>query len=121
RKDWKERFRVDENGANRLGKAVMRAGASLPYLIMAGLAPREDAAWIVGAVAVTGGVLGLRALVRGRTWGLFALAGAGAAAVTLAPVPVVADISVFPWLGALLCAAAVAPFVPAMARALRSH
>src|SRR5262249_26231636 len=79
RRDWRERFRRDDNGVSRLGKAVTRAGASLPYLIMAGLAPRDGMGLVLGALALVAGVAGLRALVQLRTWGLLALAGAGAA------------------------------------------
>ena len=121
RKDWRERFRLDDNGVNRLGKAVTRAGASLPYLIMAGLAPKPAPEWVLGAIAIAGGVLGIRGLLRMRTWGLFALAGAGIAALGIQPAFVSGEVWVFPWMGTALCAAAVAPFVPAMVRMLRAN
>ncbi len=125
RRDWRERFRLDDNGVNRLGKAVTRAGASLPYLILAGLAPREGLGLVLGAFALVAGVMGLRAIVRMRTWGLFALAAAGAAAVGVHPTAVAASGEVWlfawPWVGSVLCAAAVAPFVPDMLRSLRAR
>ena len=37
---WRERFHIDENARHRLGKAVMRAGVSLPMFVLYGLAPR---------------------------------------------------------------------------------
>src|SRR5262245_11963444 len=64
RKDWRERYRMDENAANRLGKAIMRAGASLPYLIMAGLAPKQSLGGALGGFAAVapGGASGGRRL-----------------------------------------------------------
>jgi len=126
RRDWRERFRLDDNGVNRLGKAVTRAGASLPYLILAGLAPREGASLVLGAIALVAGVAGLRAIIRMRTWGLFALAAAGAAAMMVHPSVLAAgDVDVFawplPWVGSFLCAAAVAPFLPDIVRSLRAR
>jgi hypothetical protein len=78
RADWRERWRMDENAVNRLGKAITRAGASLPYLVMVGLAPRGGGLGAAAlALAALGlGVLGLRALVKLRTWGVAALGGA---------------------------------------------
>jgi hypothetical protein len=124
RRDWREKWSLDDNGVNRLGKAVMRAGASLPYLIIAGLAPKPGAAMVVGVAAVALGALGLRALIRMRTWGLFALGGAAALVVDVAPD--VADAGWFapppdlvaPVLAIILLIAAVAPFARPVARAL---
>jgi hypothetical protein len=77
RKDWRDRYRMDENAANRLGKAIMRAGASLPYLIMAGLAPKQSfGGAVVGLAAVALGGAALVGMFRMRTWGLLAAAGA---------------------------------------------
>jgi hypothetical protein len=73
RMEWRQRYRMDDLAVQRLGKAVQRAGASLPYLIMAALGPRQNG---MDTIALTLGVLGLVGLVRMRTWGVFALAGA---------------------------------------------
>ena len=82
RKDWRERYRMDENAANRLGKAIMRAGASLPYLIVAGLAPKQSLGEaLVGFAAVALGMAALVGLSRLRTWSLVAAAGAAVLAV----------------------------------------
>jgi hypothetical protein len=124
RKDWRDKYRLDENGANRLGKAIVRAGASLPYLIMAGLAPRQGSS--VATVAILGAtvatIVGLRAVVRMRTWGILAFAGAallvvggeGLSYTSMFTLPNVA----LPVAGALLIAAAV-PFAGPIVRALR--
>jgi hypothetical protein len=85
--EWRARFRMDENGVHRLGKAVTRAGASLPYLIMAGLAPRSGGmALALGLGALVLGVAGLRGLVRQRTFGVLALGGAAVLATAVAVV-----------------------------------
>jgi hypothetical protein len=79
RKEWRERFHLDENATHKLGKSVIRLGISLPYVILYALAPRDGAgdallAALAGVVAVSG----LYGMVRLRTWGVFALAGATA-------------------------------------------
>ena len=119
RRDWRERLHMDENAVNRLGKAVMRAGASLPYLIVAGLAPRQSLD--VGSLALLLAVLGLGATLHLRTWGLFVMAGAaalswvsgGGTAFTTLGLPAV------PWIGAALLTAALLPFAAPIARSLR--
>jgi len=65
RKDWRERWHMDQNAVNRLGKAVMRAGASLPYLIVAGLMPRQGG-MVFGVLALSLGLVGLSGVVRMR-------------------------------------------------------
>jgi hypothetical protein len=83
RSEWRERFHLDENATHRLGKAIIRAGVSLPYVIMYALAPREDAgsvlALLAGVALVTFGFAGL---VRLRTWGVLALGTAAAVLLT---------------------------------------
>ena len=116
RKEWRDRFRMDESSANRLGKAITRAGASLPYLIMAGLAPKPGSGAIV---ALALGVAGLCGVVRLRTWGVFALAG-GAACSLLVTAETADTTAVLPWLAAAGLLAAVAPFARPIARAIRS-
>jgi len=111
RRDWRERWKMDENAVNRLGKAIMRAGASLPYLIVAGLAPRQSLGGeLVSVLALAVGIAGLAGIVRLRTWGLFAFGfSALASAATFSdagllwmpPAPLVA---------AALLASAVVPF-----------
>lgn len=76
RKEWRERFHLDDNATHKLGKSVIRLGISLPYVILYALAPRDGAgeallAALAGVVAVSG-VIGI---VRMRTWGILALAG----------------------------------------------
>ena len=79
RKEWRERFHLDENATHKLGKSVIRLGISLPYVILYALAPRDGAgeailALVAGLVAVSG----LYGMVRLRTWGVLAVAGGAA-------------------------------------------
>lgn len=74
RPQWRERYQMGEPAAQRLGRAVTRAGASLPSLILWALAPREEAAGVIVLIAA---VAGTAALLRNRAWGALALGGAG--------------------------------------------
>jgi len=76
---WRERFSVDEYGVSRLGKAVTRASACLPGLIMWALGPGEggQGLHVGGLVAFMLGACGVAAMLRLRTWGAIALALAG--------------------------------------------
>ncbi len=80
RKEWRSRFRIDDGSTHKLGKAIVRAGISLPYILMYALAPRTDAATtalVVGGATLA--VAGIWGLTKVRTWGVVALAGSGAA------------------------------------------
>ena len=82
---WREKLHMDDNAVQRLGRSVIRAGVSLPFVLLYALAPKPDAASVVLsllALALAG--LGLRALVRLRTWGVLAMGAAGGLLVTLA-------------------------------------
>lgn len=78
RKDWRERFHIDQNGVNKLGKAVIRAAVSLPYVVIYALAPK-DGMDLTGLVALVLAGTGVWALIKMRTWGVLALGGAAAA------------------------------------------
>lgn len=121
RVDWRQRFHIDENGAERLGKSVTRVGMSLPWLLLYILIPRPGGEELITLLlsitplALAGA--GLVGLLRMRTWGLFAIGGASAAttvqlATSSAP-PVVGV------LAALLLAAAIAPFARGLVTRLR--
>ncbi len=78
RKEWRERFHLDEHATNKLGKSVIRVGVSLPYVVLFALAPREDAALaLLGGASV---VAGAWALTQMRAWALPAM---GVGAVTM--------------------------------------
>lgn len=130
RSEWRDRFHMDENATNRLGKAVIRAGISLPFVVMYALAPREGAALgltAAGAAALAG--LGFWGLIRLRTWGLLALGGA--AGVLLSAVSAgpelsasanghVLDLAAVGLAAGILLLAAVVPFAGPVVRRLRS-
>jgi hypothetical protein len=123
---WRERFHMDENAVQRLGRSVMKAGVSLPFILLYALLPRPESASTLGSiVAVLLAGLGLRALIRLRTWGVMALGAAGILMLSLAATDVatggLTTAVMQPAIaGALLVAAAV-PFVGPMVRWLRSH
>jgi hypothetical protein len=76
---------MDDNAVHRLGRSVIRAGVSLPFVLLYALQPRGGVATLVmsvGALVLTGA--GLRALVRVRTWGVLALGAAGVLMVAVA-------------------------------------
>lgn len=84
---WRQRFHMDDNAVQRLGRSVIRAGLSLPLVLTYALAPKPDSASLVisiAALALTG--LGLRALVQLRTWGVLAIGAAGVLLLGLAGV-----------------------------------
>jgi hypothetical protein len=120
RRDWRDKWKMDENAVNRLGKAVTRAGASLPYLIVAGLAPKQGMGLALAALIL--GAAGLSAVIRMRTWGLLALAGAAGVAIaaTADAVPMAyVPWGPAPWLAAALLTTAVFPFAAPICRSLR--
>jgi hypothetical protein len=83
RKEWRERFHLDENATHKLGKSVIRLGISLPYVVLYALAPKDGAgqailAALAGVVAASGAI----GVLKLRSWGVVALA-AGAAGLLL--------------------------------------
>jgi hypothetical protein len=76
---WREKFHMDDSAVQRLGRSVIRAGVSLPMVLLYAFAPKPEG-MLLGALAVVLATGGLVALVRMRTWGVLAL---GAAGVTL--------------------------------------
>lgn len=126
RADWRERFHMDENATHRLGRAIIRVGLTLPFLLAYGLAPREGAGEMMlalGAVGLAGA--GIWALLRLRSWGVLAmLAGAAAIAitapVTAAPLSIASDVAASGLLGSVLLVAAAAPFIGPMLRYVRA-
>ena len=41
---WREKFHMDDNAVQRLGRSVIRAGVSLPFILLYAFVPRPDAA-----------------------------------------------------------------------------
>src|SRR5688572_1233231 len=132
---WREHFGMDEFGVVRLGRAVTRASAALPGLLLWAFAPRQPAPepdmMSLGAAGLA--MLGIFALLRRRTWGIFALGGAGLAVLGVTP-PIAHDhpqiladslgmVTAAPGFSgavALLLLAATLPFAGAAVRYYRS-
>jgi hypothetical protein len=122
RHDWRERWKLDDNGVNRLGKAVMRAGASLPYLIVAGLAPRQSLGLeAVSLLALAVGLAGLAGIVRLRTWALFAFGLGAVASMSAFDAAGPAWLASAPPLAAALLLSATLPFARPAWRHLTGH
>jgi hypothetical protein len=77
RTDWRQRWKLDDQGVARVRASVTRAASSLPSLILWVLAPREGAE--VALLALAG--IGLFGLLRGRAWGVLVLGASGFAAI----------------------------------------
>jgi hypothetical protein len=126
RAEWRARFHMDENATHKLGRAVIRAGISLPYVVMYALAPRQDS---MTELVVIGGaglaIAGIWGLIRMRTWGIAAMAGGAAVLVstlsdsgyaTAHGTGYTLDLTAVGLGAAMLLFAAVAPFVTPAAR-----
>ncbi len=77
---WRQRYRMDDLGVARLRKTITRSAASLPSLILWALGPKEGQGMVFSLAALGLTVLGLSGVVRLRTWGWLAVAGAAAMA-----------------------------------------
>lgn len=122
---WRERFHMDDNAVQRLGRAVIRAGVSLPFVLLYAFTPRETTSVLAALVAVALTGLGIRALVKLKTWGVLALGMAGFLMTTIAAMhaangdPVTSGVLVPGIAGGFLIAAA-APFSRQIAQFVRA-
>jgi hypothetical protein len=120
---WREKFHMDENAVQRLGRSVIRAGVSLPIVLLYALAPKQPAEAVAGAAAFLLAAFGLRALVQMKTWGVFALGASGAMMLTMGTSHIFAsghDWALLPMLSGALLLGAAAPFVTPMLRFVRT-
>ena len=118
---WREKFHMDENAVQRLGRSVIRAGVSLPFVLLYALAPKpESASLLLSMLALTLTGIGFRGLVKMKTWGLLALGAAGALMVTLAGADMAAGAGPIallrPALAGAMLLSATTPFVAPMMR-----
>jgi hypothetical protein len=116
---WREKFHMDDNAVQRLGRSVIRAGVSLPFVLLYALAPKPETATMLAsivALCLTG--LGIRALVQLKTWGVLALGAAGVLLATLAGVDLLQGDgrALQPAIAGALLLAAAAPFAAPMVR-----
>jgi hypothetical protein len=118
---WREKFHMDESAVQRLGRSVIRAGVSLPFILLYAFAPKPDAASMaVSLAALVLAAAGLRGLVQLRTWGVLALGAAGALMLTMVGAEVVTHglgaLAIRPAIAGGMLVAAVAPFLAPIAR-----
>jgi hypothetical protein len=110
---WREKLHMDDNAVQRLGKSVIRAGVSLPIVLVYALAPKQPAmAHLAGGLAV----LGIAGSIRMRTWGLVMMGVSGIALATLG----IENVSLAPTLAGGLLLSATVPFLAPMARLIRA-
>ncbi len=114
---WREKFHMDDSAVQRLGRSVIRAGVSLPFILLYALMPKPESAssMVVSAVAMVLAVAGLRGLLRLKTWGVLALGAAGALTLAVTGADVAAH-GLGPWmlrpvLAGSLMFSAVAPYL----------
>ena len=116
---WRERFHMDDNAVHRLGRSVIRAGVSLPIVLLYALAPKSGAALAVGVPALLLVVVGLRGLTQVKTWGVLALGAAAGLLLAFAGFQHGAGMMLPTLSGALLASAAL-PFAAPMLHYVRS-
>ncbi len=120
---WREKLHMDDNAVQRLGRSVIRAGVSLPFVLLYALMPKPAAeSTAIALIAVTLVAFGFRAVVKARTWGVLALGAAGALMVSLAAADLAMGATELyalrPALGGALLLAAAAPWFVPFARAV---
>ena len=119
---WRERFHMDESAVQRLGRAVIRVGVSLPIILAYALAPRPGGAALAAFVLA---VAGLGGLIRLRTWGVLALGAAGALSLTAAGGELAAHglglVALPPAVAGAALIAATAPYLAPIARYLTAR
>jgi hypothetical protein len=124
---WREKLHMDEGAVQRLGRSVIRAGVSLPFVLLYALAPKppgEGSHVLLALGALVLGVLGLRALVRLKTWGVMALGAAGGLMLIASMGEMASHADVFalrPMLAGGLLVAAAAPWVAPAMRFIRAR
>jgi hypothetical protein len=118
---WREKFHMDDSAVQRLGRSVIRAGVSLPFILLYAFAPKPDAASMAASlVALVLAAAGLRGLVQLRTWGVLALGAAGALMLTMVGADVASHglgtIALRPAIAGGMLIAAAAPFFAPIVR-----
>jgi hypothetical protein len=119
--EWRKKFHMDENAVQRLGRSVIRAGVSLPFILLYAFAPKPDGASMIASLgALVLVAFGLRGLVQLKTWGVLALGAAGALTLTMVGHDIVAHglhtIAIRPAIAGGLLIAAAAPFAAPILR-----
>ena len=119
---WREKFHMDDHAVQRLGRSVIRAGVSLPFILMYALLPRQGsvATTLIGSTVFLLAAFGLRGLIRLRTWGIFAIGAAGALSLGMVGMDLVLHrfdaFTIGPAIAAGALFSAVVPFLAPIAR-----
>jgi hypothetical protein len=118
---WREKFHMDDNAVQRLGRSVIRAGLSLPLILLYALAPKPDAAsLLLPGAAVLLAVAGVHGLLRLKTWGVLALGAAGALTLGMVGADVLAhglgSLALQPTIAGAMLILAVTPFLAPITR-----
>lgn len=120
---WREKLHMDESSVQRLGRSVIRAGVSLPMVLLYALAPKPDTATTIlsfAALALVG--FGFRAMVKFRTWGVIAVGIAGGLLLGATGLELATRHELFalkPALSGALLLLAAAPWAGSIARYIR--
>lgn len=115
REDWRKKYQLDERGVSRIGGLVTNLGTLLPFAAFYAFFPRGTDASAPFALLLAG--IGTIAVLRMRTWGLFAIA-AGGIGIAVAAGDGIAGVGTA-LVGAML-ALSVARFLPDVVRWFRS-
>ncbi|HMG25119.1 MAG TPA: hypothetical protein VK607_27465 [Kofleriaceae bacterium] len=118
---WREKFHMDDGAVQRLGRSVIRAGVSLPFILLYAFVPRPDsAATALSLAAFVLAAVGLRGLVQLRTWGVLALGAAGALILAVVGADALGHglgaLAIRPTIAGGMLIAAIAPYLAPIAR-----
>lgn len=118
---WRQKFHMDESAVQRLGRSVIRAGVSLPFILLYAFAPKPDSAsFVVSLSALVLVAAGLRGLVQLKTWGVLALGAAGALMLAMVGADIASHglgaLALRPAIAGGMLIAATAPFLAPIAR-----
>jgi hypothetical protein len=111
---WRAKYKMDDFGVARLQKTITRSAASLPSLIIWALAPKEEgmAFAVAGLAALAFAAVGMRGLIKVRSWGVLALGAAGVLVASLS------DVTRFGFASTPDCACQLFSYVPSITAAL---
>ena len=118
---WREKFHMDETAVQRLGRSVIRAGVSLPFILLYAFAPKPEGASLIFSIgAFVLAAAGLRGLIQLKTWGVLALGAAGALTLTMVGSDILTHgfsaMTIRPAFAGGMLVAAAAPFFAPIAR-----
>jgi hypothetical protein len=119
---WREKFHMDDSAVQRLGRSVIRAGVSLPFILLYAFVPKPDgaAAAVLSLAAFLLAAVGLRGLVQLKTWGVLALGAAGALTLAMVGADAAAHglgaLAIRPAIAGSMLISAAVPFLAPIAR-----